>query len=359
MELVVNQPHNAPELSQASFLNGYNLSSTAISRIEELSNLIDANIVNMKTQWIQVGQSLSLIKQEFKNECYRQGKDLGETFNDFVLQRFGRKHSWSALSIKNYETFKSDTLIENASLTVLTLLNPLPNDAIDQIRTNLKPDQSLSVKQAKELVRICKEHQDTLERNSFIEQELAEALADKEKTNKQLIQSQIALTETTDESRRLAKSNDELMQSLRVKQQEATNILSSLNAVKQEKEDALRRVTELHKPQPTTPVEVEVPPAGYTSIKEALADIEAQRTTAQAELNAISAELKQAQRTQNLDSQIKSSLASLKTSCLDLAATQTATLLLLPIPITASQRTALGGIEKILKSLLDEIQQIA
>lgn len=358
MELVVAQKNNETETLENNFLLSYELSPKAISRIEKLSTSIDANLVNMKTQWIAMGQSLTSIQQEIKDECLRLEKDYLPIFNEFVLQRFGRKHTWAANSIQTYERFKNDTLIDNASITVLGLLNPLPDHAIDQLRKNLKPDQPLTVKQVKEFTRIFRDHQESLDRNNLIEQELAEMAAEKEKTKKQLHQAQMSLQESNEERQRLDKSNADLMQSLRIKQQEATNILANHNQLKQEKEDALRRLTELHKPQPATRVEIEVPPKGYTEIQDALTDILEKRDAAQAELNAINAALNKAQHSQNLDSQIKSSLAALRTSCLDLSAIQTATLLLLPTPITASQRTSLVGIEKILQTALNEIQQI-
>lgn len=260
-------------------------SSQQIALIENSCEEIDSELHKLKFVMVNIGKALHRIHTAIKTAApHGQAIPL---FEQLVEHRFGKKRSWAYQMITIYETFNdSDPILEHCSASVVRHLTQLEPQDLDVIRGSLVAGSKLSEIQAKSLVKFINSQRDRNMTLEELQEQISQVTAKNQALEKTLDAKEIAANRLQKELDNSEASQEKLAAAFRDKQEQEANIIQELHDARQKlKDNELKAEAErkLAKIKMQT-VEVEVPPAGYTTIEDAIIAIEETHEKRSAEL---------------------------------------------------------------------------
>ncbi|MBC3871459.1 hypothetical protein [Undibacterium oligocarboniphilum] len=245
------------------------LSGDALKQIDNYCLAIDGSLHTVKKEIIEIGRALANIRHTLREQTVNF--DSTQMFELVVEKRFGKKKSWAYQLISIYETFNSDDpLLDLCAVSSLREISRLEPTQIDTIRTRLEGGEKLNRDQIHELITMLKTQEAT--QTAEIDEQMLAVATEKKRLEAQLDARTSEIDQLNRELQTKTKSNDDLLNKLRESQSEQSNLFSSLK-FEREKLETLRSELEAAKKKSSksATVEVDVVPAGYKTIEDAIA----------------------------------------------------------------------------------------
>lgn len=313
-----------PKQSITSFFTDSGVSQINTSTLDSLESQccqIDSEMYGIKVHAIEIGRLLSDIMQTLKQEC---GVGYPKFFDELIEKRFEKKRSWAFNMMGLYHRFnEDDTLLESCSATSLIQFSKLSDDHLHLLRDAIEPGQQISSTQAKLIKKLLKEQNDgTLSIDAL--QEQIQSITNAQKTAER------GLDQANKENARIKRDLDAANETVEVlhntmkeKQENEKNIMQELV---QQREIVKAKVAEIEQakkaPQELRLVETEVPPKGYTTIKEATAAAQDELDRLNEKLTSINEQISAQEVVLLNEENVSKLVVDLHAKCTDIAAMQ-------------------------------------